>query len=176
MRELTAIEDAHPQLRTPDSPTQKVAGSYSTQFTPVTHLERLLSLDNVFSFDELAAWAARAERDAGEPVSYLCELKVDGLAVDLVYEDGVLGRGATRGDGYTGEDITPNISTIAGIPHKLKTDADVPVPDLLEVRGEVYFPVAKFADLNAAWSRRARRRSRTRATPPPVRCGRKTRG
>jgi DNA ligase (NAD+) len=150
MRELTAIEDSYPQLRTPDSPTQKVAGSYSTQFTPVTHLQRLLSLDNVFSFDELEAWAARTERDAGEPVSYLCELKVDGLAVDLVYEKGVLVRGATRGDGYTGEDITPNIRTIADIPHTLRPAADVPVPELLEVRGEVYFPVEKFADLNAS--------------------------
>ena len=150
MRELTAIEDSYPQLRTPDSPTQKVAGSYSTQFTPVTHLQRLLSLDNVFSFDELETWAARTERDAGEAVSYLCELKVDGLAVDLVYEKGVLVRGATRGDGYTGEDITPNIRTIADIPQTLKADAGVPVPDLLEVRGEVYFPVAKFADLNAS--------------------------
>ena len=125
MRELTAIEESYPQLRTPDSPTQKVAGSYSTQFTPVTHLQRLLSLDNVFSFDELEAWAARTERDAGEAVSYLCELKVDGLAVDLVYEKGVLVRGATRGDGYTGEDITPNIRTIADIPHTLRADADV---------------------------------------------------
>ena len=150
MRELTAIEDSYPQLRTPDSPTQKVAGSYSTQFTPVTHLQRLLSLDNVFSFDELEAWAARTERDAGESVSYLCELKVDGLAVDLVYEKGLLVRGATRGDGYTGEDITPNIRTIADIPQTLQAGAGVPVPDLLEVRGEVYFPVAKFADLNAS--------------------------
>ena len=149
MRELIAIEDSYPQLRTPDSPTQKVAGSYSTQFTPVTHLQRLLSLDNVFSFDELELWAARTERDAGEAVSYLCELKVDGLAVDLVYEKGVLVRGATRGDGYTGEDITPNIRTIADIPQTLKA-AGVPMPELLEVRGEVYFPVAKFADLNAS--------------------------
>ena len=120
MRELTSIEDSYPQLRTPDSPTQKVAGSYSTQFTPVTHLERLLSLDNVFSADELGAWAARTERDAGSPVEYLCELKVDGLAVDLVYENGVLVRGATRGDGYTGEDITPNIRTLADVPRQLR--------------------------------------------------------
>ena len=148
MRELTEIESRYPQLRTPDSPTQKVAGSYSTMFTPVEHLERLMSLDNVFSAEELAAWAARAERDAGGAVDYLCELKVDGLAVDLVYENGVLIRGATRGDGRTGEDITPNIRTIADIPDKLVNGADVPT--LLEVRGEVYFPVEKFADLNAA--------------------------
>ena len=150
MRELTALEESFPELRTPDSPTQKVAGSYSTLFTPVSHLERLLSLDNVFSADELGAWAARAERDAGEPVTYLCELKVDGLAVDLIYEDGVLVRGATRGDGYTGEDITPNIRTLANVPHRLKSQPGLPVPELLEVRGEVYFPVAGFADLNAA--------------------------
>jgi DNA ligase (NAD+) len=150
MRELMAIEDSYPELRTADSPTQKVAGSYSTQFTPVTHIERLLSLDNVFSADELHAWAARAERDAGEALEYLCELKVDGLAVDLVYEGGVLVRGATRGDGYTGEDITPNIRTLANVPHTLKPAAGWPVPELLEVRGEVYFPVAGFADLNAA--------------------------
>jgi DNA ligase (NAD+) len=150
MRELMALEESYPQLRTPDSPSQKVAGSYSTLFTPVTHLERLLSLDNVFSADELSAWAARAERDAGEPVVYLCELKVDGLAVDLVYENGVLVRGATRGDGYTGEDITPNIRTLANVPHTLKPHDEFPIPELLEVRGEVYFPVAGFADLNAA--------------------------
>ena len=150
MRELTALEESFPELRTPDSPTQKVAGSYSTLFTPVSHLERLLSLDNVFSADELGAWAARAERDAGEPVTYLCELKVDGLAVDLIYEDGVLVRGATRGDGYTGEDITPNIRTLANVPQRLKPQPGLPVPELLEVRGEVYFPVAGFADLNAS--------------------------
>jgi DNA ligase (NAD+) len=147
MRELSGIEDRYPQLRTPDSPTQKVAGSYSTQFTPVEHLERLLSLDNVFSPEELRAWAARVERDAGDGVQYLCELKVDGLAVDLVYEDGVLVRGATRGDGRTGEDITPNIRTVTGVPHRLLTGEP---PKLLEVRGEVYFPVAGFTQLNAS--------------------------
>jgi DNA ligase (NAD+) len=149
MQELMGLEDAYPQLRTPDSPTQKVAGSYSTMFTPVEHLERLLSLDNVFSSEELAAWAARAERDAGSSVDYLCELKVDGLAVDLVYEKGVLIRGATRGDGRTGEDITPNVRTIADIPHRLASGGRE-VPELLEVRGEVYFPVEKFTDLNAS--------------------------
>ncbi|MGH8889842.1 MAG: NAD-dependent DNA ligase LigA [Acidothermaceae bacterium] len=149
MRELIAIEEEYPQLRTPDSPTQKVGSHYATQFTPVEHLERLLSLDNVFSPAELAAWAARVERDAGADVEYLCELKVDGLAVDLVYENGVLVRGATRGDGRTGEDITPNVRTITDIPRKLAA-AGGKAPELLEVRGEVYFPVAKFTDLNAS--------------------------
>ena len=149
MRELIAIEEKYPQLRTPDSPTQKVGSYYATQFTPVEHLERLLSLDNVFSPVELAAWAARVERDASDHVEYLCELKVDGLAVDLVYENGVLVRGATRGDGRTGEDITPNVRTIADIPRKLAVTGGK-APELLEVRGEVYFPVAKFADLNAS--------------------------
>ena len=147
MRELERIEESYPQLRTPDSPTQKVAGSYSTLFTPVEHLERLLSLDNVFSAEELASWAVRVEREAGS-VEYLCELKVDGLAVDLVYEKGVLVRGATRGDGRTGEDITPNIRTIKEIPHRLRARSGV--PELLEVRGEVYFPVEKFTELNAS--------------------------
>jgi DNA ligase (NAD+) len=146
MQELTALEDAHPQLRTADSPTQKVAGGYSTLFTPVTHPERLLSLDDVFSAAELAAWSARVERETGSALEYLCELKVDGLAVDLIYENGVLTRGATRGDGRTGEDITPNVRTIADIPRRLRTDAP---PAFLEVRGEVYFPGAKFAELNA---------------------------
>jgi DNA ligase (NAD+) len=147
MQELADIEEAHPQLRTPDSPTQKVAGSYSTLFTSVVHPERLLSLDDVFSAAELAAWAARVERETGNGVEYLCELKVDGLAVDLIYENGRLIRGATRGDGRTGEDITPNVRTIADIPRRLRTDTP---PALLEVRGEVYFPVAKFTELNAS--------------------------
>ena len=146
MQELATIEEAHPQLRTADSPTQKVAGSYSTLFTPVSHPERLLSLDDVFSTDELTAWASRVERETGSVMEYLCELKVDGLAVDLIYQNGLLVRGATRGDGRTGEDITPNVRTIADIPRRLRTDAP---PAFLEVRGEVYFPGAKFAELNA---------------------------
>jgi DNA ligase (NAD+) len=145
MRRLQELEDAYPELRTPASPTQRVGGTYSTLFTAVDHLERMLSLDNAFTTDELAAWAHRVERDAGAVPAYLCELKVDGLAIDLVYRDGRLVRGATRGDGRTGEDVTPNIRTIAGVPHVL----DGPdVPATLEVRGEVYFPVAAFRDLN----------------------------
>jgi DNA ligase (NAD+) len=146
MRRLQAIEAEFPELRTPSSPTQRVAGTYSTLFTAVDHLERLLSLDNAFSADELATWAERVERDAGTISAYLCELKVDGLAIDLVYRGGRLVRGATRGDGRTGEDVTPNIRTIHGIPHRLQGDG---WPEVLEVRGEVYFPVAQFEQLNA---------------------------
>ncbi|MCK9898214.1 NAD-dependent DNA ligase LigA [Frankia sp. AgB32] len=146
MRELTALEERHPDLRTPDSPTQKVAGSYSTLFTPVEHLERLLSLDNVFDDDEFHQWAARAARESGID-AWLCELKIDGLAVDLVYESGRLVRAATRGDGRTGEDITPNIRTLASVPTRLRGAG---VPELLEVRGEVFFPTARFTELNAS--------------------------
>ncbi len=151
LRELEALEERHPSLRTPDSPTQRVGGSYSTQFAPVEHLERLLSLDNVFSDEELQAWADRVERDARSPVRWLTEVKHDGLAVDLVYEQGRLVRAATRGDGRTGEDVTPNVRTLHNVPDVLSSaDPAFPVPDLLEVRGEVYFPVAGFADLNAS--------------------------
>jgi DNA ligase (NAD+) len=147
MRRLQQLEDDYPELRTPSSPTQRVGGTYSTQFTPVAHLERLLSLDNIFTGDELTAWAHRIERDAGTVPAYLCELKVDGLAVDLIYEEGRLVRGATRGDGRTGEDVTPNIRTIGNVPDRLVGDE---IPHVLEVRGEVYFPVARFEELNAA--------------------------
>lgn len=146
MRELQSIEETHPELRTPSSPTQRIGAPYSTLFTPVAHLERLLSLDNAFSEDELAAWSDRVDREVGSgAVSYLTELKVDGLAIDLVYERGRLVRAATRGDGRTGEDVTPNVRTIANVPETLTGDD---VPELLEVRGEVYFPVARFAELN----------------------------
>ena len=145
MRELEALEERHPALRTPDSPTQKVGVPAGTTFAPVEHLERMLSLDNAFTPEELAAWASRVERE-GDP-AYLCELKVDGLAVDLVYERGALVRAATRGDGRVGEDITPNIRTLRSVPARL-SGGDVPA--LLEVRGEVYFPAAQFAELNAS--------------------------
>ncbi len=145
MRELSALEEQFPSLRTPDSPTQKVAGGFSTLFTPVEHLERLMSLDNVFSTEELTAWAARAQREQAV-ARWLCELKIDGLAVDLVYENGRLVRAATRGDGRTGEDITGNVRTLEQVPTRL-TGPDV--PELLEVRGEVYFPVSEFEALNA---------------------------
>ncbi|ARF57540.1 NAD-dependent DNA ligase LigA [Streptomyces gilvosporeus] len=150
LRSLEALEDEHPTLRTPDSPTQKVAGSYATEFTEVAHRERMLSLDNAFDNDELAAWAERIAGELGGDAKsagyhFLCELKVDGLAVNLTYEHGRLTRAATRGDGRTGEDITPNVRTIAEIPHRLKGDR---IPELVEVRGEVYFPMEKFLELN----------------------------
>ncbi|HEX7354070.1 MAG TPA: NAD-dependent DNA ligase LigA [Mycobacteriales bacterium] len=142
---LEELEAAYPELRTPDSPTQTVGGAVSTTFSPVEHLERLLSLDNVFSPDELTAWADRASRGADD-IRWLCELKIDGLAVDLVYEAGRLVRAATRGDGRTGEDITANVRTLDDVPYRL---AGGDPPALLEVRGEVFFTVQDFADLNA---------------------------
>jgi len=132
MKRLEQLEDEFPDLRTPQSPTQRVGGTYSTLFTAVDHLERMLSLDNTFSQEELAAWALRVERDAGAVPGYLCELKVDGLAINLVYENGRLVRGATRGDGRTGEDVTPNVRAVDNVPHQLVGDG---VPALLEVRG-----------------------------------------
>jgi DNA ligase (NAD+) len=151
LRRLEHLEEQYPALRTPDSPTQKVGATYSTDFAPVQHLEPMLSLDNAFTEDEVLAWAARVARDApGEAVSFLCELKVDGLAVSLTYRAGRLARAATRGDGRTGEDVTPNVRTIAGVPDRLRGTAEFPVPAVVEVRGEVYFPVAGFEALNAA--------------------------
>jgi DNA ligase (NAD+) len=144
MHELSAVEEKWPALRTPDSPTQKVMESLSTDFAPITHLERMMSLDNVFSDEEFAAWLQRATREVPVP-AWLCELKIDGLAVDLVYEDGRLRRAATRGDGTTGEDVTLNVRTIESIPSTLKGTS---VPALLEVRGEVYLPTEAFAKLN----------------------------
>jgi DNA ligase (NAD+) len=147
-RELVELEERYPDLRTPDSPTQRVGDVISTDFAPVEHLERLLSLDNAFSAEELDAWAARTERLAGPENAvgpYLCELKIDGLAVALVYRDGILVRAATRGDGVTGEDVTPNIRTIAAAPARL---AGSGWPEVIEVRGEVFMPVEAFHQLN----------------------------
>ncbi|MFE0773934.1 NAD-dependent DNA ligase LigA [Streptomyces sp. NPDC058861] len=152
LRSLEALEEEYPELRTPDSPTQKVAGQYEAvfagaAFSAVEHRERMLSLDNAFDDEELAAWAERVARDVGTPDHhFLCELKVDGLAVNLTYEHGRLTRAATRGDGRTGEDITPNVRTIVDVPERLSGDR---IPDLVEVRGEVYFPMEAFLGLNA---------------------------
>jgi len=150
LRELQALEETHPSLLTPGSPTQRVGGAgFSTAFAPVEHAERLLSLDNVFSADELIGWLEKADRDAGGSVSWLTELKIDGLAINLTYEQGVLTRAATRGDGRVGEDVTLNVRTISAVPHRLADDGGHDVPEFVEVRGEVFFPLSGFADLNA---------------------------
>ncbi|MGF1646123.1 MAG: NAD-dependent DNA ligase LigA [Kineosporiaceae bacterium] len=148
-RELEALEAAHPGLARPDSPTQAVGGTFATDFAPVDHLVRMLSLDNAFSTDELRAWADRVVAEVGTDVRWLCEPKIDGLAISLRYDAGVLVRAATRGDGRTGEDVTHNVRTIAAVPDRLSPDGPPP-PPRVEVRGEVFFPVAAFADLNAA--------------------------
>ncbi|NUS51744.1 MAG: NAD-dependent DNA ligase LigA, partial [Nocardioidaceae bacterium] len=150
MRRLEALEDEFPELRTPDSPTQKVGGAVSTDFAAHDHLQRMESLDNAFSFDELAAWHARLARDGVSDPALLCELKVDGLAINLLYEDGRLVRALTRGDGTTGEDVTPNVRTIDSIPDRLARSEEFPVPAQLEVRGEVFLPVVAFERLNEA--------------------------
>ncbi|GEL95546.1 NAD-dependent DNA ligase LigA [Cellulomonas composti] len=151
LRELAALEERYPGLRTPDSPTQRVGGTFSTEFTAVDHVERMLSLDNAFSADDLQAWAERLQRDleiARSP-QLLCELKIDGLAIALLYERGRLVRAATRGDGRTGEDVTLNVRTITSIPAVLAGDPATH-PDLIEIRGEVFLPVEAFAALNEA--------------------------
>ncbi|OEV12016.1 NAD-dependent DNA ligase LigA [Streptomyces nanshensis] len=147
LRELQALEEEHRELVTPDSPTQQVAGRYETGFTEVAHRERMLSLDNAFDDEELGEWAERVARELeGVEHHFLCELKIDGLAVNLTYEHGRLTRAATRGDGRTGEDITPNIRTIDDIPEHLDGER---IPELVEVRGEVFFPMERFEELNA---------------------------
>jgi DNA ligase (NAD+) len=149
--ELTALEEQYPELRTPDSPTQLVGGAgFATDFTSADHLERMLSLDNVFAPDELAAWAGRIRGEIGDDAHYLCELKIDGVALALVYRDGRLVRAATRGDGRTGEDVTLNARTIDDVPERLSASDEYPIPRVLEVRGEVFFRLADFEALNAS--------------------------
>ncbi len=150
LRELQGLEDEFPELRTPDSPTQKVGGAVSTEFTAVDHLQRMESLDNAFSSDELASWHARLARDGVDDPALLCELKVDGLAINLLYEGGRLVRALTRGDGRTGEDVTPNVRTVASVPDRLTGTDEFPVPELVEVRGEVFLPVEAFERLNVS--------------------------
>jgi DNA ligase (NAD+) len=154
LRRLAVLEEQHPELRTPDSPTQLVGGAgFATDFTSADHLERMLSLDNVFSTEEFDLWAARIRAEVGSDVPdvpYLCELKIDGVALALVYRDGRLVRAATRGDGRTGEDVTLNARTIDDVPGQLTANEAYPIPAVLEVRGEVFFRVADFEALNAA--------------------------
>jgi DNA ligase (NAD+) len=155
VRELQRLEVRFPELVTPDSPTQQVGGRPSVLFAPVKHLEPMLSLDNVFSRDELGAWVDRVERTVGTGVQYVCELKIDGVAVSLLYQDGLFARGATRGDGETGEDVSANLRTIRQLPVRLRLP---PPPALLEVRAEVYMPVSAFERLNQQAEARGERR------------------
>ena len=149
LAELESLEREHPGLATASSPTRQVGAPVDAAFAPIVHLEPMGSLDNVFDRAELEAWGARVLRglDEGEEVRWVCELKVDGVAIDLVYLDGVLATAATRGDGVTGEDVTAQVLTIRSVPYRLALEAP---PAVLEVRGEVYFPLADFAAMNAA--------------------------
>ncbi len=144
LKELTTLEAKYPELREPDSPTQNVGGGFSTLFEQRDHIEKMMSLDNVFDFSELGAWFDRVEKEVTTP-TYLCELKVDGLAINLTYENGTLIRGLTRGNGVTGEDVTLNVKTIKNLPYNLKGQS---IPELIEIRGEVFFPLAAFNELN----------------------------
>lgn len=148
-RELQELERRWPMLATPESPTQIVGGGFSTDFAAADHLERMLSLDNAFRPDELRAWADRVTREIGPGGRYVAEPKIDGLAVSLVYEHGRLTRALTRGDGRTGEDVTLNIRTMRDVPERLRESDEFPMPELIEVRAEVYFRLADFAELNA---------------------------
>jgi DNA ligase (NAD+) len=145
MRELRALEEEFPEFITPDSPTQRVGGAPTELFAPARHRVPMLSLDNAFSWEELSAWGKRVERAVGRQAEFVCELKIDGLAVALTYEDGTYVRGATRGDGYVGDDITANIRTIRSVPMRLRGTGH---PKVLEVRGEVYLPIKAFEELN----------------------------
>ncbi|MFD2421174.1 NAD-dependent DNA ligase LigA [Amycolatopsis pigmentata] len=149
LHRLEKLEAEFPGLITPDSPTQNVGGTFSTEFAAYDHLERMLSLDNVFDTDELLAWVDRVEREVGGSTQYLCELKIDGLAINLLYERGRLTRALTRGDGRTGEDVTLNVRTLDQVPERLTGTDEFPVPELVEVRGEVFFRVEDFTELNA---------------------------
>ena len=146
LKELEALEAKHPELKEPDSPTLHVGGGFSTQFEQHDHIEKMMSLDNVFDLDELSTWFDRVEKEIPNP-QYLCELKVDGLAINLKFENGQLTRALTRGNGTTGEDVTLNVKTIKSLPHNLNGKK---VPDLIEVRGEVFFPIAQFNEMNEA--------------------------
>ncbi|HLI02594.1 MAG TPA: NAD-dependent DNA ligase LigA, partial [Acidimicrobiales bacterium] len=142
--ELTAIEAEHPDLVTPESPTQRVGGTPAALFAEVRHRVPMMSLDKTTTFEELLAWGRRMDRYISGQVDYTCELKIDGLAMSLLYEDGRLTRAATRGDGEVGEDVTPNVVTIGAIPQTLSSRP----PKRVEVRGEIYMPIPAFDELN----------------------------
>jgi DNA ligase (NAD+) len=148
LKKLTQLEEAHPELRSPDSPTVLVGGGFATAFEQHDHIEKMMSLDNAFGFEELEAWGERVAKGLADSDSpgWLCEVKVDGLAINLLYRDGKLVQALTRGNGVTGEDVTLNVKTIAAIPHQLKGSG---FPATLEVRGEVFFPLKAFEEFNA---------------------------
>ncbi|MBI3430278.1 MAG: NAD-dependent DNA ligase LigA [Actinobacteria bacterium] len=146
LKELSGLEAKYPELRQEDSPTQNVGGGFSTHFEQHDHREKMMSLDNVFDLDELNSWFEKAKK-SGAISEWLCELKVDGLAINLLYENGLLARALTRGNGVTGEDVTLNVKTIRNLPHKLTGEN---LPTFIEIRGEVFFPLAAFAELNAS--------------------------
>jgi DNA ligase (NAD+) len=147
LRELRRIEEEHPELAEPDSPTRTVGASPVGLFAPVRHVTPMMSLDNAFSFEELEAWGKRVERVIGSDAELVCELKIDGVAMSLLYEDGRLTRAGTRGDGVTGEDVTANVRTVRSVPAELRLPGHQR-PRLLEVRGEIYMPVSSFDELN----------------------------
>ena len=144
LKELAKLESAHPEFKLPDSPSDLVGGGFATHFKQSDHIEKMMSLDNVFDDEELTAWFERVAK-VSDKNTWLCEVKVDGLAINLLYENGKLTKALTRGNGVTGEDVTLNVKTIKSVPHELKGNK---VPALLEVRGEVFFPVAAFNEFN----------------------------
>jgi DNA ligase (NAD+) len=154
VRELRATEERFPSVATPDSPTRRVGGQATPLFAPVAHAAPMLSLDNVFSLTELEAWAKRLERGSEGTIDFVCELKIDGLAVSLTYQEGRFSHGATRGDGQVGEDISANLRTIAEIPARLPGKG---FPSVLEIRGEVYLPISTFEGLNRDLAARGER-------------------
>ncbi|HIT50824.1 MAG TPA: NAD-dependent DNA ligase LigA, partial [Candidatus Aveggerthella excrementigallinarum] len=152
MRELRELEAAHPEFYDPASPTQRVGGYVGEQFAPVVHEQRMYSLDNAMDLDELDAWLERTKEALGREVPLVCELKIDGSSIALTYEDGVLVRAATRGDGTTGEDVTVNVRTVRDVPLRLRAEAldGIARTGSIELRGEVYMPKASFEALNVA--------------------------
>ena len=154
LKELEKLERAHPEFKLPDSPSDLVGGGFATHFTQSDHIEKMMSLDNVFDNSELDAWFDRVAK-VSEKNSWLCEVKVDGLAINLLYEEGKLIKALTRGNGVTGEDVTLNIKTIKSVPHELKGKN---IPKQIEVRGEVYFPIAAFNEFNDAQEESGRER------------------
>lgn len=169
MQQLRELEAQHPELITNDSPTQRVGAAPLDAFEQVKHEVPMLSLDNVFDEESYLAFDKRVHDrlKRADPLTFCCELKLDGLAVSLLYEDGELVRAATRGDGTTGENITANVRTIRAIPLRLQGDN---IPRRVEVRGEVFMPLAGFEQLNNEARRKGGKFSPTRVTLPPVHC------